>query len=65
MTLVAMNAIKALTRVLNERRREHKRPIPAWLVRMERRLDEGDILPPDDLARIREYLERSVPAPSR
>ena len=70
MTLAAMNAIKTLTRVLNKRRprgSEPGRPGPAWLERVERRLDEGDVLVPDDLVRIREYLaslERSGPIPS-
>ncbi len=58
-----MHAIKALTRILNRRRpndSEPGRPNPAWLARMERRLDEGDVLAPDDLARIREYLASDV-----
>jgi hypothetical protein len=65
-----MQAIKALNRVLNGRRPRDTEPgprSPAWLARVERRLDEGDDLLPDDLARIREYLaslERSGPIPS-
>jgi hypothetical protein len=69
-TLAVMNTIKSLTRVLRRRHPRDSEPrgqSPAWLTRVERRLDEGDVLMPDDLVRIREYLaslERSGPIPT-
>lgn len=62
-----MHANKSLRRILIRRRPERRRPLPAWLVRIERRLDEGDVLVPADLARIRDYLaslEGSGPIPT-
>jgi hypothetical protein len=65
-TLVGMNVIKTAHRLLNERRPrdiEPRRPSPAWLERVERRLDEGDVLTAAELVLVRELLAR--PKPSR
>lgn len=58
-TLVVMDAIKTIKRILRGPRQrvdEPERPSQAWLARVERRLDEGDVLTADELGRLREVL---------
>jgi hypothetical protein len=64
-TLGVMDAIKTLKRILggkDPQDDETERPSPAWLARVERRLDEGDVITADEFVRLRAYLADLEPA---